>query len=364
LPTFARDKYAPLLTGLFLWATGLAGQELKPPPDFTEGSIAAPAEEVAGAWTRWRAGDKSLEQKIYRLPMIESRDLLQRSLGRYLDFLDKRKAYTQAVTAVIDGRRNDVRPRPNLFTMETINRDQIETLGVNLAALQEKLAALRDSPDWLALRRAVQAESSQALALESARRAEAPVDSLLTKQKPVSAVSAAAYLESERQLAEALQKLWTRYYQSLADAVEKRPAGSIVLTALKPSDGAPAAPASTLTNPMLGVWTYVEGSQEFNGAGEPRQVMLELWIENGLLAGRYRAELPDFHGVQKLDMRLRGAAVGGSGRQTLEFETKDAARAGSVLLEGPGPTGMELMLVRVVPAQSTVPRGRESLRRR
>jgi hypothetical protein len=110
------------------------------------------------------------------------------------------------------------------------------------------------------------------------------------------------------------------------------------------------------------VWTYAPGSQKFNGVEEPHEVLLELWVENGQLAGRYRATLPDFGGVKTVDLRLKGPLAAATATQTLDFESKDPAATGKIVLEGPAE--MELMLVRVVTAESPIPRGRELLRRR
>jgi hypothetical protein len=117
-------------------------------------------------------------------------------------------------------------------------------------------------------------------------------------------------------------------------------------------------------NPLVGVWTYAEGSQQFNGVAEPRQVLLELWMEDGALRGRYRAELPDFQGAKKVDLRLSGGVVSAHNQLTLNFESKDPPANGRIILEGPGSSGTELMFVRAVAAQSPIPRGRELLLRR
>ena len=86
-------------------------------------------------------------------------------------------------------------------------------------------------------------------------------------------------------------------------------------------------------------------------------------MENGVLVGRYRAELPDFSGSRKIDLRLR--AVSGANRNslTLAFQSADSQATGEIVLEGPTEGGTELMLVRNVGAGSGVPRGRELLHR-
>ena len=56
---------------------------------------------------------------------------------------------------------------------------------------------------------------------------------------------------------------------------------------------------------------------------EPRQVVLEIWIENGELLGRYRALLPDYSGDRRVDLRLRASAAAGKGPLTLDFQSKN-----------------------------------------
>jgi len=38
-------------------------------------------------------------------------------------------------------------------------------------------------------------------------------------------------------------------------------------------------------NPLVGVWTYIEVSDEFNGVAEAKRVLLELSIADGALSG-------------------------------------------------------------------------------
>jgi hypothetical protein len=361
-----------LFSVLFFVRALAAQQNLPPPPDFSQDSIIRAAEEVSGAWSKWKAGDADLEQRIYRLPMAEARVLLQRSLGRYLDFIEGRRAYSEAVVNYMETSRLQPRPNQPVVTMEAVYRDHIELLGVNLAVLQQKLDALRASNDWVAIRRAVQPERTATLALQSSRRDDMPLDfSADSPDHPASpsAMPALAYRDAESKLMEAMEKLWTRYYQALADAVEQKTSGSAPLTAMRGSgdslppaaSGAPAAPPAAAAggNPVAGSWTYVQGSQQFNGVGEPKEVLLELWVENGMLMGRYRAELPDFQGTRKVDIRLHGPLAAGNNQQTLDFESKDPEGAGKVALEY-NPTRRELMFVRPS-AQTILPRGREVL---
>ena len=188
-------------------------------------------------------------------------------------------------------------------------------------------------------------------------------------------VSLLVYRNLDQQLMDQLGRLWGRYYQAIADAVEQKPDGAAALTPIRPAAGgdstlsasaaasvAAAAPSSQ--HPLVGVWTFPERSQKFNGVAEPIGVLLEIWVENGRLIGRYRGELPNFSGMLKLDLRLSGVIGRGGSPQTLLFESKDPAATGQIILEGPDDSGLELMVERRVPAGSPVPRGREVLKRR
>ena len=272
-PLFIRDRRFPALSGLLFLARALAAQQNPPaPPDFSQEPIMRAAQEVSAAWNKWKAGDADLEARIYKLPMAEARDLLQRSLGRYLDLMDSRRAYSDAVATYIE--TSHLQPRPNqpVVTVEAVYSDQINLLGVNLTALQARLDSLRASNDWVTIRRAVQPERTGTLALQSSRRNDMPEDLTLdTPDHPgtINAIPAMAYRDSEIKLMESVEKLWTRYYQALDDAVEQRPSGAAPLVAVRGSaaslplaTGAPS-PASA-GNPVAGAWTYVQGSQQFN----------------------------------------------------------------------------------------------------
>ena len=127
-----------------------------------------------------------------------------------------------------------------------------------------------------------------------------------------------------------------------------------------PAVVSPAAPAA---NPLSGTWAYLEGTQQFNGVAEPRRVLLELWMEGGNLLGRYRAEIPDFDGVRKVDLRLR-AKAGKTGQTILQIQGGDPVATGEFVVEDPGAGGLNIMLVRSVDAGGPIPRGRELLTRR
>lgn len=344
----------------FFWpfCAVLAAQDSKvTPPAFSEEAVITRADAVGSSWNKWASGDSGLEQRVFRLPMPEARALLRRSLGRFQDFLDARQAYAQSVGDHLDASRTS--PGAVRFgTQDRICEDQIQLLGVSLSALQDRLALLRDSTDWLAIRRGVQPEIARTLKLQAELRSTRLSAPLAQSTEPVSTL---AYRDSEHVLGEALRRLWTAYYQALAIAVEQDPAAA-ALTPLRSAEDAEPPPAGSAVTPLAGVWTYIEGSQQFNGVSEPRLVLLELWMDSGNVIGRYRAELPDFNGPRNVDVRARGAQTSG-GVQTLEIDAKDSAFAGQILLEGSG-LGGELMLVRAPSAGSTLPRGRELLHRR
>jgi hypothetical protein len=354
----------------------IPGQEaakLSAPPDFYQGSIGAAADEVVAAWARWRKADLELEQHVFRQPMGEGREMLRRALGNFRGFLDKRRSYSEAVLAYLDKRRTEPRPGQPAVTLAEVYQDHIYELGMHLASVRERLRALREYPEWTQVRRGIQPESDLAFKLQSSRRAEMPLELSLGEARPPAVVTPLAYRNLDQQFMDQLNRLWTRYYQALADALEQKPGGAAPLT--PPGSADPAAPAARVPeaaapaaqsagNPLAGIWTYQERSQKFNGVAEPGNVLLELWIENGLLVGRYRADLPGFQGNRKVDLRLRGRIARGGASQTLDFESKDPSGTGQIVLEGPSGGGMELMVDRRVSSNSAIPRGREVLRRR
>jgi hypothetical protein len=353
----------------------LPGQEaakLSSPPDFYQGSIGAAADEVVAAWARWRKADQELEQHVFRQPMGEGREMLRRALGNFREFLDKRRSYSESVLAYLDKRRTEPRPGQPVVTLAEVYQDHIYELGMHLASVRERLSALREYPEWTQVRRGIQPESDLAFKLQSSRRSEMPVELSLGDARPPAVITSLAYRNLDQQFMDQLNRLWTRYYQALADALEQKPGGAAPLT--PPGSTDPAAPAARVTeaappaqsagNPLAGIWTYQARSQKFNGVAEPGNVLLELWIENGLLLGRYRADLPGFQGDRKVDLRLRGHIAPAGASQTLDFESKDPAGTGQIVLEGPSGGGMELMVDRRVSTVSAIPRGREVLRRR
>jgi hypothetical protein len=350
----------------------LPAQQLQPPPDFSQPAVAKAAEDVSAAWTAWLGADKGMEQRIFRMPMTEARDVLQHSLGVFLDFVDKRRAYAASVVAYLERARTEPRPGPTPVALPAVYQDQIQALGASLTTLQQRLEGLRGFSEWAAILQAVQPERGRALQMRTVLRAAIPADLSIRSTRSPAAVSILAYRDSERQLADQIERLWKQYYNALEAAVEQKPAGSVALVPLRsgaqgnapPPDVPPAGSAAPAPSPspFAGVWTYAQGSQKFNGVEEPQEVLLELWVENGRLMGRYRATLPDFGGTKRVDLRLQGPIAAANAPQTLDFESKDPAAAGKIVLEGPA--GMELMLVRVVPAESAIPRGRELLQRR
>src|ERR1035441_9153994 len=72
------------------------------------------------------------------------------------------------------------------------------------------------------------------------------------------------------------------------------------------------------------------------------EMHLELWMDKGLLTGRYRAWLPDFDGVKRVDLSLSGKA--GSGHtQTLTFHSANP--------EAEGPLGRSVRPVLTMAAE-------------
>ena len=190
------------------------------PPDFDQNSISTAAEALAGAWAKWKSADAGLEQRVFRIPATEARPAVQRALDGYLAVLDKRRAYSDAVSAYIDQSRAEPRPRQVVVTLGTVFEDHVQLLGFNLHLLEGKLGALRDAPQWISLRRAVRDESAEAFNLQSTRRSDVPVELSLHRSQPPNLISSLLYRDSERQVADVLRRLWTRYYQALVDAAE------------------------------------------------------------------------------------------------------------------------------------------------
>jgi hypothetical protein len=194
--------------------------ELPAPPDFDQSAITAAAEALSGAWAKWRGVDAGLEQRVFRIPVPEARQTVQRAFDGYLGVLDKRRAYSDAVSAYIDQSRAEPRPRQVVVTLGAVFEDHVQLLGCNLKVLEEKMGALRDAPQWISIRRGVRDESAEAFQLQSARRSAVPVDLSLRRSPPASPISSLLYRDSERQVADVLRRLWTRYYQTLVDAAE------------------------------------------------------------------------------------------------------------------------------------------------
>jgi hypothetical protein len=364
-------------------AAGAQGpSRFSPPPDFSQSAITAAAESLAVAWNLWTRTAQDMERQVLQLPMSDARDSIGRALGRYLDFLDKRNDYSEAVLSYIEECRLHPNPRQPLVTREEVFEDQARLIGANVMALHGKLNSLKDSAEWTAVYLGVQEETDRALKLQSQRRSEVPLDLSLDSPKPPSPISSLVYRVAERELREELQRLWTGYYQVLVNTIEQKPGGSAPLVAIRSagraastgegtaSESQPAGPPNPAAvvpdawKPFVGAWAYTAGSQQFNGVAEPAYALLELWFENDVLVGRYRAELPDFQGSKKIDLRLQGAAAAAGHQVTLRFESKNPPATGQCVLEAAGPSGVDMMLLRTVAAGSPIPRGRELLRRR
>lgn len=194
--------------------------ELPSPPDFDQSAITVAAEAFSGEWAKWRSADAGLEQRALRIPMPQARPLVQHAFDGYLDVLEKRRAYSDAVAAYVDRSRAAPNPRQTVVTLGAVFEDHVQLLGLNQNVLAAKLADLRDTPQWISIRRAVRAESAEAFSLQTARRSEVPVVLTLRHPPPPSPISSELYRDSERQVSEVLRRLWTQYYQALVDAAE------------------------------------------------------------------------------------------------------------------------------------------------
>lgn len=367
LPSCSKSILTLLAPALLLPA--MAAQDLQKPPDFGRQNLTISTEAVQKAWSAWQASNKDLELQVYRVPMTEARARIQAAFSDLVAFLEKRRAYTDGVLRTIESSLSEAVPAQPVASAEAVSADQIELMGMNIVTLQKKLDSLRDKPDWARIRRAVQANRAEILELQEFRRQDVQVDRPLNRAASASSrpVSSIVYGEAERQTREALQKLWTRYYQALVDSVEQKPGSTPLIVSANPhalSEGlvTPVPVLRGMDNPWVGTWTYVDGSQQFNGIAEPQQVILEIWMDKGVLAGRYRAQLPDFEETRQVDLTLRGKPISGR-TQTLEFDSPEW-KVGKILLQGPGPNGIDLMLVRSVEPGGPLPRGRELLNRR
>ena len=356
------------------WMTPLAAQSVaqNSAQDYGQPNIQAAAEAMSAARASWRNKGKGLEERIFRIPMSEARDRVQRVYWECLAYVDKRRAYSAAVADYVESYHVETDSDKRAVYQEDAIQDQLDTLGESAAELQARLDSLREAPDWPRIRRAVQAERGQAMALQSKWREEMPQDLTITgaTQAKPTPVSAIVYRDAQRELSDLLQRMWSKYYQALADAINANSAASVPLLTTRTAEGvSSSAPAeataqSAAVSPLVGEWSYKLGSRKFNGVGEPLMVILELWMDHETLRGRYRAELPDFTGVRKLDWKLHAVASRAPGGQALEFESANPPVTGTVHIEGPAENGLEIMLVRGASDGGEYPRGREVLRRR
>jgi hypothetical protein len=349
-----------MLTVCSLPAQPAGDNALAPSPAFGDTAAGIRADEAVALWNRWAHADRGLEARLSQLPMADARDELARSLGRFQDFLDSRAAYACAIEAAID--IGTAARGSTAATRVRVSSDHIAVLAAAIAAVEDRLRLLQSSPQWLEVRRGARAGLEATLGMQSDLRAgllRTPAD---RSEAPAEVVPARVYREGEARLADSLERLWSGYYSALAAAVEGKTAGAAALVAIRGDNALPLRPR-TPSHAMAGVWVYLEGSRLFNGAGEPHQVLLELWAENGEMRGRYRAQLPGLRGRKNVDVRLRGS-LATTGPLRLQIEPAGSGDiAGQILLEGPAANGA-LSLTREVPAHSGLPRGREILLRR
>jgi hypothetical protein len=355
--------------GVVCGGTAMA-QVLPRAPDYSDGAIAESAEQAGSAWKAWLMADRDLERDVANAPMVEARERIQRSFSALLNFTDKRRIYGERVADYIERYRPETAGRKPFVNVEVVNRDQLELLGISLSTVQARLDSLRDTAGWAAIRRTVQADRSDIMALQNARRDEIPVELPIGPAVPPRPLSVIVYRDSERQARELVERVWTHYYQALVDEVERKSGTSRPLVAsITPPEHAPE-PAPSATAPRVsgpdrvaGTWRYVEGSQQFNGVEEPHQVLLELFVEKGALTGRYRGTLTDFTGTHNVDVRLQQmAGAKGSSDIRLQYQNPEQNLSGQITVEGPGASGLDLMVVHMDAAG--IPKGREILARR
>jgi hypothetical protein len=167
-----------------LWAAALClaacsavrAQDLAPAPDYSDSGVIEGSEQASNAWKTWMRGDRDLEKDVLAASMSDARDRVQRSFSALLVFVDKRRIYGERVASYIELYRPETAGRKPVVTLESVNRDQIQLLGLTLSLVQSRLDALRDTPVWVTVRRAVQADRSDILALQGSRREEIPID--------------------------------------------------------------------------------------------------------------------------------------------------------------------------------------------
>jgi len=376
---------------------GVAGAQnpgTEPAPDYRDAGITATAEDAMKSWLAWQRGDRDLEKEVLKASMSDARDRIQRSFSALLAYLEKRKKYSESVASYIEHYRPETAGGKPIVTVETVNREQLGTCNAIIANLQGRIDGLRDSPEWARIRRSVTADTTAIAGIQSARRSELPIELPFSNPEPPRQLSVIVYRDSERQLREAVQSLWTHYYQALDDAAEQRPGGtpSLVASVTPPAVGAPtpvadpstgsagppappatagiartppAASAAIAPAPamLVGTWRYIERSQQFNGVEEPHQVLLEIWMEkSGTLSARYRGILTDLDGPHELDLALHQVPGSKNSKEvTLHYKLADQDAEGQFTIEGPGASGIDLT---VAHGGHGVPKGREIVVRR
>ena len=221
-----------LIILLSLPVLAASGTEVPPvPPDFDDSAIIKATEALARAWAEWKIADGGLELRFLRERPQEARLDVERAWEGYLGVLDKRHAYSEAVSAYIDRCRAEPRPRQTIVTIGAVFEDHVQLLGFNLSLLEARLGALRDAPQWIAIRRSLRDETAEVFSLQSKRRSEVPLELSLHHTQPAVLISSLLYSDSERQVADRLRGLWAKYYQALSDAVEPgRPAKPLRVT--------------------------------------------------------------------------------------------------------------------------------------
>lgn len=346
--------YAPIIITIWFSVAACAA-ELPKPPIFGHPELTGPAEAVTEAWTHWDRLSHDFEREALAMPRSEGRERVRRAYAALLEYMEARRLYSEALRSALESH-----VRTAAVTVSAVSSDQLDLLGAQLSDIQKRLEALRSAPEWITLRRGVQKERDAIDKLEESRR-ERIQDGLLTTHTETSEVlTPSAYQDSDREVRAAIADLWTHYCQTLLNIIYQQPENS-TSPEVQLAMGQPINSEPTGATRLEGAWTYSEGSRKFDGAAEPKHVVLELWLENGLLRGRYRADIQMAAGTRHLDLNLTGKPSARR-NQTFDFRSTDPPTTGTVTLQ-PAANGIELTFIRPS-GNAYVPSGREVLTRR
>ncbi len=331
--------------------------EMPKPSVFGRADLEAPADAVVEAWARWEKVSRDFEREAMASPRSEGRDRVRGAYAASMDYLEARRIYSEAVRSDLESRA-----RGMAITSSAVSSEELDLLGAQVSEIQRRLETLRSTTEWITIRHSVQKDRDAIGKLQDTRRAMIPDGLLSTRAGVAETITAASYQASEQEVRGAIRSLWTHYCQALLNLIYQQPEGSMSPEVqLEGSEPAGVESAQKGGMRLAGAWTYIENSRKFEGAAEPKRVLLELWVENGQLAGRYRADLLEQTGLRHVDLRLKGKPSARHA-QSLEFSTADSRATGTVTLQ-PSSNGMELMFIRPS-GVAEVPGGKELLTRR